>query len=42
MEFDIGFFDEKNFDDLDNFFDDNMEDCFEGSIFDIFKFVDVF
>ncbi|KAF6079324.1 spalt like transcription factor 1 [Phyllostomus discolor] len=32
MESDTGSFDEKNFDDLDNFSDENMEDCPEGSI----------
>ncbi|KAM4801304.1 sal-like protein 1 [Urocitellus parryii] len=32
MESDTGSFDEKNFDDLDNFSDDNMEECPEGSI----------
>lgn len=32
MESDTGSFDEKNFDDLDNFSDENMEDCPDGSI----------
>nr|XP_036857341.1 sal-like protein 1 isoform X2 [Manis javanica]XP_036857342.1 sal-like protein 1 isoform X2 [Manis javanica]XP_036857343.1 sal-like protein 1 isoform X2 [Manis javanica]XP_036857344.1 sal-like protein 1 isoform X2 [Manis javanica]XP_036857345.1 sal-like protein 1 isoform X2 [Manis javanica] len=32
MESDTGSFDEKNFDDLDNFSDENMEDCPEGSV----------
>ncbi|EGW08721.1 Sal-like protein 1 [Cricetulus griseus] len=32
MESDTGSFDEKNFSDLDNFLDENMEDCPEGSI----------
>uniref|UniRef100_A0A0D9QZ43 Sal-like protein 1 n=1 Tax=Chlorocebus sabaeus TaxID=60711 RepID=A0A0D9QZ43_CHLSB len=40
MESDTGSFDEKNFDDLDNFSDDNMEDCPEGSIPDTPKSAD--
>ncbi|XP_027475769.1 sal-like protein 1 [Zalophus californianus] len=32
MESDTGSFDEKNFDELDTFSDENMEDCPEGSI----------
>nr|XP_034796041.2 sal-like protein 1 [Pan paniscus] len=40
MESDTGSFDEKNFDDLDNFSDENMEDCPEGSIPDTPKSAD--
>ncbi|XP_057567921.1 sal-like protein 1 isoform X2 [Hippopotamus amphibius kiboko] len=40
MESDTGSFDEKNFDDLDNFSDENMEDCPEGSIPDTPKSMD--
>ncbi|KAI4558927.1 hypothetical protein MJT46_013569 [Ovis ammon polii x Ovis aries] len=41
MESDTGSFDEKNFDDLDTFSDENMEDCPEGSIPDTPKSADV-
>ncbi|DAA20180.1 sal-like protein 1 isoform X1 [Bos indicus] len=40
MESDTGSFDEKNFDDLDTFSDENMEDCPEGSIPDTPKSAD--
>ncbi|ELK15379.1 Sal-like protein 1 [Pteropus alecto] len=40
MESDTGSFDEKTFDDLDNFSDENMEDCPEGSIPDTPKSAD--
>ncbi|XP_048211579.1 sal-like protein 1 [Perognathus longimembris pacificus] len=40
MESDTGSFEEKNFDDLDNFSDENMEDCPEGSIPDTPKSAD--
>ncbi|XP_077165920.1 sal-like protein 1 isoform X2 [Paroedura picta] len=40
MESDTGSFDEKNFDDLDNFSDDNMEDCPDSSVPDTPKSVD--
>ncbi|XP_049642009.1 sal-like protein 1 [Suncus etruscus] len=40
MESDTGSFDEKNFDDLDNFSDENIEDCPEGSIPDTPKSAD--
>ncbi|KAH0619636.1 hypothetical protein JD844_000444 [Phrynosoma platyrhinos] len=41
MESDTGSFDEKNFDDLDNFSDENMEDCPDSSVPDTPKSVDV-
>ncbi|XP_004704733.1 sal-like protein 1 [Echinops telfairi] len=40
MESDTGSFDEKHFDDLDTFSDENMEDCPEGSIPDTPKSAD--
>ncbi|XP_061449817.1 sal-like protein 1 isoform X2 [Rhineura floridana] len=40
MESDTGSFDEKNFDDLDNFSDENMEDCPDSSVPDTPKSVD--
>ncbi|XP_011358455.1 sal-like protein 1 [Pteropus vampyrus] len=40
MESDTGSFDEKTFDDLDTFSDENMEDCPEGSIPDTPKSAD--
>ncbi|XP_053127301.1 sal-like protein 1 isoform X3 [Hemicordylus capensis] len=40
MESDTGSFDEKNFDDLDNFSDENIEDCPDSSVPDTPKSVD--
>ncbi|XP_053256126.1 sal-like protein 1 isoform X2 [Podarcis raffonei] len=40
MESDTGSFDEKNFDDLDNFSDENMEDCPDSSVPDTPKSID--
>ncbi|XP_007423629.1 sal-like protein 1 isoform X1 [Python bivittatus] len=40
MESDTGSFDEKNFDDLDNFSDENMEDCPDSSVPDTPKSAD--
>ncbi|XP_062997135.1 sal-like protein 1 isoform X2 [Elgaria multicarinata webbii] len=40
MESDTGSFDEKNFDDLDNFSDENLEDCPDSSVPDTPKSVD--
>ncbi|KAJ7311849.1 hypothetical protein JRQ81_006163 [Phrynocephalus forsythii] len=40
MESDTGSFDEKNFDDLDNFSDDNMDECPDSSVPDTPKSID--
>ncbi|KAM3828812.1 sal-like protein 1 [Vipera latastei] len=40
MESDTGSFDEKNFDDLDTFSDENMEDCLDSSVPDTPKSAD--